>query len=111
MCADHWAALRKAIDDRGLTPLVARSGEEAMASTVRQLEGQDTKADFDPLMNANWAIFGAFLHDTGIAGLSFEGCPLCEVQKGSGLAEDWINGAADDQLTAARDLGLVPAKQ
>ena len=114
MCMDHWNALRKAIDDRGLYGLVAKSGEAAIASIVRHVEKTaDQKADFDPLMNANFAIYAAFLEDAGPAGLCFDGCPLCEVAKSpkEKLDEEWINGVSDDQLATARALGLVAAVQ
>ncbi len=113
ICKSHWDALRQAIADRGLSHLVAKSGEEAVAAIARQVEGQSTKADFDPLMNANFAIFSAFLQDAGINALRFDGCPLCEVAKSPTpkLDEEWIKGASDDQLAAARSLGLVAGVQ
>lgn len=112
MCQAHWDALRKAIDDRGLTPLVAKSGEAAMESIKREIEGESDKSDFDPLMGAHWAISGQYLKDVGLAGMSGDKCPLCEVEKsGAGRAQNWIDGASEDQLACARHFGLVPQKQ
>jgi hypothetical protein len=113
MCTEHWAKLRKAIDDRGLGHLVAKSREAAMETIVRMVEGDgDPKRDFDPLMEANWAIFSAALHDGGLALLAKECCPLCVCEESkTGLADNWIEGASDDQLERARQLGLTAAVQ
>ncbi len=113
ICTDHWAKLRKAIDDRGLSHLVAKTGEEAHAAIIEQLQGAENKAAFDPLMNANFAIWSAFLEDAGLAGLAFEGCPLCEVAKSDHphLDDEWIRGSTNDQLEHARSLGLIAAVQ
>lgn len=42
MCETHWAALRKAIADRGLAHLGAKSGVEAAARAVAELKGSET---------------------------------------------------------------------
>lgn len=113
ICQTHWDELRAAIKSRGLDHLVARSGAEAVASLKRQVEGEaDPQEDFDPLMGANFAIWRAFLRDGGIAALTYPGCCLCRVnEQEEGLATDWIEGAALDQLAHARALGLVPEVQ
>lgn len=109
MCKDHWNKLREAISSRGMDHLVAKSGKSAMGSLVAQLEGTATKANFDPLMNANWAIVSAYLRDVGLAGMVGDKCPLCEVEGGKdGLADNWIDGACNDQLASARKIGLMP---
>lgn len=84
-----------------------------MSSAVRQLEGDaDPKHDFDPLMNANFAIWSAYISDTGLIGLSDDRCPLCEVERSrAGLADNWIRGCSEDQLQQARELGLVSGIQ
>lgn len=112
MCKPHWDRLRKAIDDRGLTPLIAQDGKAAADSVMRQLRGTDDKSDFDPLMGANWAIMAAAIEDVGLQAMVGEFCPLCSVEKQSAeLCEEWIDGASDDQLAIARHLGLTPAAQ
>lgn len=58
ICAPHWEKLREAIKSRGLWPLVARNGQEAMQRTVDELEGTEDKATYDPLMNCVWMIYG-----------------------------------------------------
>lgn len=111
-CQDHWDALRKAIDDRGLSGLVAKSGEAAAESMARQIEGTDTPSDFDPLMWAHWAISGQYLKDVGLSGMAGDKCPLCEVEKSrTGLADNWIDGSTENALMHARALGLVPGEQ
>jgi hypothetical protein len=58
-CTPHWTKLREAIDSRGLTPFIAKDGKVATKQLIKQLEDQDvTKATFDPLMSAHWAIAG-----------------------------------------------------
>lgn len=115
ICAEHWDQLRKAIADRGLEHLVGKSGQEAADSMVRQLEGTATEQDFDPLMNANWAITAAYVRDAGAGAiLSARGniCPLCEVERSrKGLATNWIEGCTQDQLEIARTRKLVPGEQ
>lgn len=57
MCNSHWEALRKAIEEKGLTPLGAEGGLEAVQRIVNQLKTKKvTLRNFDPLMSAYWAI-------------------------------------------------------
>lgn len=55
-CQAHWEKLRSAIDDRKLTPFIAKNGQTAIMQLAKQLDGDDGKATFDPLMSAHWAI-------------------------------------------------------
>jgi hypothetical protein len=111
-CMPHWEALKKAVEDKGMMHLTHTSGEEAHAAMVRQLEGDDTKHDFDPLLNATWAIYGKFVNNVGLQGLVGDICPLCDVDaRGPSTAQNWINGSTDDQLEHARTLGLMPKVQ
>ncbi len=118
ICPEHWKELRSAIDDRGLSGLIAGSGEKATAAMLRQIAGAEEPSDFDPLMNANWGIMNAALECGGLylVGEDQTGsqyCPLCEVEKhaGEGTAAEWIRGCCDAQLEAARELGLAPKVQ
>lgn len=108
-CRPHWDALRKAIDERGLSHLVAKSGDVATERMVREVQGGASPADFDPLMSAHWAIAGQYLKDVGLEGMG-NGCPLCSVGKyDSERVMNWIDGASDDALAYARHHSLVPA--
>ncbi len=118
MCPTHWAALRKAIDERGLSGLVAGDGKKAHAAMVRELDGVPEPGDWDPLMSANWAIFSEALKCGGLAMMGVDEarklrCPLCmaDLGGGPGTAEEWISGCCDAQLAHARDLKLVPGIQ
>jgi hypothetical protein len=112
ICADHWLHLRAAIEERGLAKFVARSGEDALAVITARLHGVEPTTAFEPLMNANFAIWARYTEGVGMDALAFEGCPLCEVEAfHTGLAQDWIDGSAEDQLAHARHIGLVPAVQ
>jgi hypothetical protein len=57
-CEDHWTRLRDAVQAKPeLGGLIATTGERAAANTVAELEkGKLTLTDFDPLMNAFWAV-------------------------------------------------------
>ncbi len=100
ICQPHWKDLKQAIADRGLYKFVAGSGEEV----VEKMEA----GGFDPLMHANIAITAAAVKDAGPEILVGDKCPLCEVEnQTAGLAANWINGAADDELIEARKRGLI----
>lgn len=119
-CPVHWLQLRAAIEDRGMSHLVATSGEEASAAAQRHLDGTAHELDdFDPLMNAHWAIINNALQNGGTY-LMFpddEGndrCPLCELDKhypGEDAVATWVGYATDEQLNRARELGLIARVQ
>lgn len=82
-----------------------------------QLQGAPARDTFDPLLNANFAIWSNALERGGLylMGNDEDGepyCPLCEYEKkGGGKAADWITFAADEQLEKGRALGFVPGIQ
>jgi hypothetical protein len=135
-CAAHWTTLRQALAARGIDHLVAKGGEAATAKQLDQLvQREETRENFDPLMSAHWAILGNVMMRLERAGgrdlglyIMFGGkdiCPLCAINTAHkdsctdprcGLDKergyDWmIDTAADEQLAAARKLGLVPGVQ
>lgn len=124
-CADHWSRLRKAIDDRGLSALVAETGEQAVKNLASELEGGAGVDNFDPLMGAHNAIMGNALSVAGLAIFATkddgsEWCPLCFLLEvvvpahdrlcvdpecpGATDYEGWINIAADEQVAAWKAL-------
>jgi hypothetical protein len=114
ICPSHWEALRQAIDQRGLTPLVSADGAELAQRQADELvQGRSAKT-YDPLAAAMWAIFnngieagGAYMLGTKSNGEPY--CPLCELEQNSPTpAMDWIEAAAEEQLGEARALGLAP---
>lgn len=118
VCQPHWDELRGAIDDRGLSHLVAKDGVAAARNLEAQLQGTDAEENYDPLMSAYWAIMANSLKCWGLGALADDfGCPLCALDRHAaecaeeGCARntgaDWIRFASDGQLQAARDLGLV----
>lgn len=125
-CETHWTDLRKAIDDRGLTPFVARGGADVLKRVGSQVSGDAlTAANFEPLMSAHMAILGRLMDIGGPAVLfdnedGSERCPICFANQQHLLRctkpdcsysfDDFIAGAADDQLVEARRLGLVPTQ-
>lgn len=92
MCKHHWSMLRKAIQDRGLSHLIAKD--------AAQLEKQGG----DPLVSANIAIFGNAMM---IFGPEFiqrigDGCPICFANLEctcpmKNCADRWITYAARDE--------------
>lgn len=118
LCQPHWSDLRAAIADRGLTHLVSPNGEAAAARIQAQLQpGEPERAGFDPLLNANFAIWNNALESGGLYLMTgspdgSEYCPLCELEANTPeKAATWIGYAADEQLNAARSLGLAPGVQ
>lgn len=74
-CEAHWAALRKAIDDRGLTPLVSKDGEEGAAryqevidSLVANKEAPATA--FDPLIQCYMEFVNRVLSNSSLSVLT-----------------------------------------
>lgn len=115
ICKDHWQLCRDAIDSRGMSGLVAGSGEAAFENMRDELEGG--KPPFDPLMSMNWHWSNGALKYGGLYIMGQnpddpEGhyCPLCEFTK---HAKDFdatveIGRVADQMLEHCRAEGLVP---
>lgn len=122
-CDAHWSSLREAIETRGLTALIAESGEEAATKTMRQLEGEDSIDSYEPLLAACAAISGNTMDYITRAGgnplyllanrpedpvegyVGFEGhtwprCPLCYINLVHEVACD---GKCDLSRTAGFD--------
>jgi hypothetical protein len=115
MCQDHWDKLRKAIADRGLDHLGAKTGEQASADAVAQIEGRET--EYDPLMSCHWMIATESLKMGGVYMMfqkedGTEYCPICEaLSHNCGTEKNWIDGPADAVLAHCRELKLVPSLQ
>jgi hypothetical protein len=130
-CTAHWNKLRAAIEQRGLTGLVATSGEQAAKQMVDQLEEKKvTKQNFDPLMAAHNMIFSRAMDMVGLALMVDDEdgtprCPICFVKRAhdeqvpkceepgclwntqEGVDAYWIAGPADAVREEAVRLGLV----
>lgn len=115
ICKEHWEKLRAAIEKRGLSHLVANSGEQAFENIISELSGEN--APHDPLMSCNWMIHGQALERGGLylMGQKEDGtayCPICEaISHGAGDEKFWIDGPAEAELTFCREQGLVPNVQ
>jgi hypothetical protein len=118
ICDSHWQQLRQAIDERGLMGFVAKDGDHAAQNMVAQLQGTDTKENFDPLMSATFAIWGNSIEMWGLEIVQPDApCPLCllddhaatctEASCARNTGTDWIKFAADGQVEAATRLGLL----
>jgi hypothetical protein len=125
MCATHWAALRKAIADRGLDHLVAKSGEKAAERIKAELEGTATDTSYDPLMGAHNMIVSRSLQVGGLYMMALDEsgnhrCPICEAMKHSRIGPNegdfrdaahveshWIDGPADAALAYCREQKLI----
>lgn len=118
-CADHWARLRAAIDDRGLSDLVASDGKRAAANLASDLQKGAALQTFDPLMSAHNDIWAhAMQQPSGMSVMyanedGSERCPICwtrdkhaescpglpECALTSAGFEAWIEIAADRAKT------------
>lgn len=127
-CQDHWDRLRAAIDERGLSHLIAPDGKTAMMQMADQLKRAEagdephTPVNYDPLMSAHWAIvnnLGDAARQHGGPGaalyiLTGDICPLCfaneQHQQGcqdegcTFTYDDWIDYAANDQAEYVKTL-------
>lgn len=126
ICAEHWKMMREEIEQRGLTGLVAKSGEAALAAEVRQLEEakatgtiseRTTKETFDPLMSMHWHFTNNALECGGLylMGSREDGkndgeyCPVCEFeahQEGF-VAKDAVGAVADQMRVYCIEQGLI----
>jgi len=66
MCQEHWDRLRRAIDERGLSHLIARDSKRALEALTKEAEGTAGPNDYDPFMAANWAIMSQALKCGGL---------------------------------------------
>lgn len=110
ICQEHWDAIRKALDERGIGHLGAKNAQEAVAAIVTELEGRGDENDFDPLMGCNNMIFAKGLEVLGIGLMApkedgGQRCPICEAL--ASYRDWWINGPADCMLKEAKEKGLV----
>jgi len=125
LCPNHWKELRTALRVRGLEGFVSKSRAEAHSKAVLAQELGDAAAAecYDPLL-----IGATELLSNGLEVLSEDErgaiaavkpdvpvCPLCYLLDtcscGGGADCNfrlWIRYAAEEQLRAAIDLGLVP---
>ncbi len=116
ICKDHWEMMRNAIEDRGMSGLVARDSETAFDNIKEELSGG--RPDFDPLMSMHWhwtneaiRCGGLYLmgeDETGANDGQF--CPVCEFEKNAeGFdAKISIGIVADQMAEYARSEGLIP---
>ncbi len=116
-CIPHWNALRKAIESRGLSHLVAKTGEDAAKRLTAEVKGTATDRTFDPLMSAHNMIVGRAIEMGGIYLLTGEYCPICEAVKHKPedvtvevVEAHWIDGPADGVLEYCREKKLVLAQ-
>lgn len=120
VCQIHWTMMRAAIDKHGMTHLVAKDGETAMADAIADLQGEPdpNKERFDPLMSMNWHWTNMALQNGGLylMTLNEKGehyCPVCEFEKHvkgfDALAE--IGKVGEQMVAYCRENGLIAAVQ
>lgn len=107
MCKEHWEVLKEAIDARGLSKFVANDGQEVLDHTVRDVNGENTVVDFEPLMGSSICLSSLAMRIGGLAVLSPNAdgtmpCPVCFLQ-----SFDYVGAAADGALAEAKDRGLM----
>lgn len=117
MCTTHWDKLRAALTARGMDRFIAQTPEALAAKSQPGLS--DAEA-FEALLGAHNAILMNTTPIMGLAGLTGEAevCPICFLKaqpcncgdpKCSERFEGWIENAANDAVTRAKELGLIGA--
>ena len=91
-CVAHWDKMRMAVEDRGLSHLVASSTQESAERTIRELECAvagdcPDVVDFDPLVSLNWHFAIVVLERRGLCvfadrGSEKDGMPENKDEKG-----------------------------
>lgn len=120
ICADHWALMRAAVGENGMTALVAPDGETAHADLVAELRGEsdpDHKR-FDPLMSMHWHWTSHALRTGGLYLLmgKEDGTPYCPVCEFAAHYADFdpaaqINQVAVQMADYCRTEGLIAKLQ
>lgn len=122
ICKEHWSLCRQAIDDRGMSGLIAKDGKTAVDDAVADLQGvPDPKHErFDPLMSMNWHWTNEALRCGGLYLMAVDAeanpandghyCPICEFVKHAKNfdAPASIGMIADQMAAHARSEGLIP---
>jgi hypothetical protein len=123
-CKDHWQLMRDAVDARGMSSLVAKDGQTAMANELAQLEAAQAgdpephkAAPLDPLMSLHWHFANEALRCGGLylMGQNDDGkndghfCPVCEFEKHAEgfVAKEAIGSVADQIADHCRAEGLI----
>jgi len=122
ICKDHWAMMREAIDNKGMSTLIAKDGETALQNEVAQLEAGKNgdpephkAAPFDPLMSMHWHFANDALRCGGLYLLGQKPgggdyCPICEFVANSPgfVAMEAIDNVASQMQLHCYDEGLIP---
>lgn len=121
MCDRHWDALRRAVEARGLWPLVACGPTEVMRRMQHEVTHGPSRESFDPMMEAYSTILCDVIEitDREVLQLNDDGSERCAIcflvqviqhetaseECGSAM-EGWLEIGADRALARARELGL-----
>ena len=129
VCEEHWLKLREEIDKVGLTPWVANSGAMVAQMMADQVQRGMEIGNWDPLMNAWFAIQMNAMEATGPAYMQAAGkCIICflnSARNADGSCacpdpncggkepgsvpdfEEWLTRAAEGQLAFGKEKGIV----
>lgn len=84
MCQSHWDMLREEVHAQGMGEMISANGEVAtMRMTAElQLDDEERKDDFDPLLRCWFMIMSRTLEMAGLAAMTEEfGCPICTMNE------------------------------
>jgi hypothetical protein len=116
ICQTHWDMMRASIEARGMSSLIATSGEAALANEVAALQGEE--APFDPLMSMHWFFTNEALRNGGLYLLTARDdgtqfCPVCEFEKHARgfVVQEVIDETADRMREHAVKERLIPGAQ
>lgn len=108
-CQEHWEELKAAVSRYGMDHLVAENGQQATAHQVRELTGENTLVDFEPLLGSHNVLVNTALHLFGLSVLNPDGpdeghhCPVCMLSRC--VWSEWVVQGARVEATRR---GLLP---
>lgn len=109
--------MRAAVDERGLSSLIAKDGETAASDAIADLnqEPDPQHERFDPLMSMHWHWSNIALENGGLYLMTMkedgsEYCPMCEIVAHTSDfdAKQGIEKVADQMLQWCREQNLLP---
>lgn len=120
-CQTHFTELLEKIRERGLEPLVAKTGSELISRFTSELAHGRSKTTFDPLLSAHLEIVRNAVHQVLASGPTLQAefqaspqCPLCFVinhchckRKDECTFLTWTTKAADNARRRAIEVGAM----
>ena len=107
-CQRHWDQLKSDIDKFGLSEFVSENSHQVVEHIRRDIEGESTVIDFEPLIGAATTASTMAMRFLGLEVLTPEPgndlptCPACLLSR-----YNWTEGAAWQMVLAGYKRGLI----